>query len=361
MVTNSTAIVFYQTNPHVDQRQRGLHAASIMARTVRGEVRPTQALAKPATLITIACQNTSFEPLKPFMAEARSLEQQSGVLSANISAGFPYADVHEVGPSVLIVTDNDPKRARVEADRLAAKLFAARQDLVRTLPNAPEAVARAIGAKKYPVVLVEFGDNIGGGSPGDSTIILSELLRQNATGFVVVIYDPEAVGQAVAAGVGASVRLAVGGKTDKLHGPTIEVTGRVLSVHDGRWTEDQPRHGGRRFNDQGQTVVLAVSNKPTSEIEAERAPDDADSDQFESLLVLNSKRTPPFSLGQLTSLGIDPGRMRVIVVKAAIAYRAAYAPVAGEIIEVDTPGLTANDPKFFEYRRRRKPLYPLDS
>src|SRR5262245_26936688 len=47
MVRSSTAIVFYQTNPHVDQRQRGLRAASIMAQTVRGEVRPTQAFAKP--------------------------------------------------------------------------------------------------------------------------------------------------------------------------------------------------------------------------------------------------------------------------------------------------------------------------
>ena len=77
-------------------------------------------------------------------------------------------------------------------------------------------------------------------------------------------------------------------------------------------------------------------------------------------LVLNSKRTPPFSLGQITSLGIEPSRQKIIVVKAAIAYRAAYGPIAGEIIEVDTPGLTANDPRHFTYRRVRRPLYPLD-
>ena len=77
-------------------------------------------------------------------------------------------------------------------------------------------------------------------------------------------------------------------------------------------------------------------------------------------LVLNSKRTPPFSLGQLTSVGIDPGKQKILVVKAAIAYRAAYGPIAGEIIEVDTPGMTANDPRHFTYRRVRRPLYPLD-
>jgi microcystin degradation protein MlrC len=78
-----------------------------------------------------------------------------------------------------------------------------------------------------------------------------------------------------------------------------------------------------------------------------------------NLLVLNSLRHPPFSLGQLTCLGIHPERQRVLVVKAAIAYKAAYAPVAGTVIEVDTPGLTAVNPERFEYRHVRKPLYPL--
>jgi len=76
--------------------------------------------------------------------------------------------------------------------------------------------------------------------------------------------------------------------------------------------------------------------------------------------VLNSLRTPPFSLGQLTSLGIDPARQRVLVVKAAVAYRAAYAPLGGEVIEVDTPGLTAIDPRRFQHRHRRKPMFPWE-
>jgi microcystin degradation protein MlrC len=79
-----------------------------------------------------------------------------------------------------------------------------------------------------------------------------------------------------------------------------------------------------------------------------------------NLLVLNSQRHPPFSLGQLTCLGIEPRRQRILVVKAAIAYKAAYQPIAGAIIEVDTPGLTAVDPHRFDYRNIRRPLYPLD-
>jgi microcystin degradation protein MlrC len=79
-----------------------------------------------------------------------------------------------------------------------------------------------------------------------------------------------------------------------------------------------------------------------------------------NLLALTSQRHPPFSLGQLTCLGVRPEQQRVLVVKTAMASYAAYAPVAGTIIEVDTPGLTAVKPKRFPYRPIRRPMVPLD-
>ena len=72
---------------------------------------------------------------------------------------------------------------------------------------------------------------------------------------------------------------------------------------------------------------------------------------------MTSARQVPFSLHQLLSLGIQPERQRVLVVKAAIAFRAAYEPIAGHIVEVDTPGLTAVNPAHFVYRRVRRPLW----
>ena len=75
---------------------------------------------------------------------------------------------------------------------------------------------------------------------------------------------------------------------------------------------------------------------------------------------MNSLRTPPFSLGQLTSLGLDPAAESILVAKAAVAYKAAYGPIAARVIEVDTPGLTAIDPRRFTYRRIRRPMFPLD-
>src|SRR5205814_5951949 len=174
-----------------------------------------------------------------------------------------------------------------------------------------------------PVVLVDLGDTIGGGSAADSTVLLHELIRQKATGSGVVLYDPEAVRVCAEAGVGGAVVVDAGGKIDP-HAPPVRVTGRVVTIHDGRYEEERPRHGGIRHNDQGLTAVIAT--------------DDA------NIVVLNSLRHPPFSLVQLTSLGLHPEQARVLVVKAAVAYKAAYAPVAQRIIEVDTPGLTAATP-----------------
>jgi microcystin degradation protein MlrC len=140
--------------------------------------------------------------------------------------------------------------------------------------------------------------------------------------------------------VGQEVQLRVGGKVDRLHGDPVDLHGRVRLLHDGNYVEPEPRHGGRRFNQMGRTALLELAGG--------------------NLLVLNSQRHPPFSLGQLTCLGIEPARQRLLVVKAAVAYKAAYGPIAGAVIEVDTPGLTAVNPERFAYRHRRRPLYPLE-
>jgi microcystin degradation protein MlrC len=136
------------------------------------------------------------------------------------------------------------------------------------------------------------------------------------------------------------VTLTVGGKVDRCHGDPVTLSGRVRVLHDGTYVEPEVRHGGKRLNHMGTTALVETAGR--------------------NLLVLTTLRHPPFSLGQLTCLGIQPKRQRLLVVKAAIAYRAAYVPVADTVIPVDTPGLTAVNPARFEYRHIRRPLYPLE-
>lgn len=333
-------IVGYQTYPHIDQRDRGLLAAELLVRTIKKEIRPVAAVAKRAMILNLLGQATEREPMRSLMTKARQMEKRPGMLSASIMAGFPYADVPEMGPAVMAVHDGDRAAAQAVAEELAETMWQVRHELYVPCPTPEEAVGLALASERTPVLLIDLGDNIGGGSSGDGTVLLDEILKRKASGAIVVLYAPEAVKAATRLGVGAYFTGKVGGALDKLHGDPIRVSGLIKSIHDGKWVETEARHGGRRHNDQGPTVVLTIDGPNT--------------------LILDSYRTPPFSLGQITSLSIDPQSARMIVVKAAVAYKAAYAPLAGRVIEVDTPGVTAINPKHFTYRNIKRPMFPLD-
>lgn len=340
LVEDATALIIYKTCPHIDQRERGLQAAELITRTVRGGVRPVGAIAKPELLYNIAFHNTSAGPMQPVMEAAIALEQQPGILAASVAAGYQYADVPWMGPSIVVVADGDPALAQREADRLAELMWSTREELLPRIPDPAAAVRLAMDSQQTPVSLFELGDNIGGGSAGDATVILQELLRQGAVDWVVALYDPEAVLACASAGIGGDVTVPVGGKVDDQHGPTLTVTGRVRALHDGKFIETERRHGGKRDWDQGLTAVLAV-----------------ESGAGRGLLLLDSLRTPPMSLNQLRSVGILPEQQRIFVAKGAVAPRAAYEPVSARIIEVDTAGATSISRPPADYKRARKTLY----
>ena len=340
MREHATALLVYRTNPHVDQRPRGRDAAALMHRILRDGVKPVMRGAQPPLVWNILHQNTSVSPLRDVLEASRAVEAQPGVLTASVAVGYPYSDVEEAGPSSVVVTDGNAELAAELAESLASAFWSRRDELAIHLPDAAGAIRQAMGSAERPVILVEMGDNIGGGSPGDSTILFGEIVRQRAEGSIVTIYDPESVEACARAGADGTVSLRVGGKTDDLHGAPVAVEGRVRSLHEGKFIETQPRHGGRRFWDQGPTAVVELPGGNT--------------------LVVNSHRTAPMSLEQLRSLDLRPEEARMIVVKAAIAYRAAYEPIAGRIIEVDTPGVTAVNPAHFTYQHIRRPLWPLD-
>jgi microcystin degradation protein MlrC len=259
-----------------------------------------------------------------------------------VAAGYQYADVPAMGPSVAVVADGDRALAQAAADRIAAMVWDARERLVPHVPDAAEAVRQAMAAARTPVALFELGDNIGGGSAGDATIILAELLRQKADGWVVTLYDPAAVQACFRAGIGGAVSLQAGGKTDTMHGPPVAIAGRVRTLHDGSFEETERRHGGGRYFDQGLTAVVEVGRT---------APGKG------GLLVLNSERTAPMSIHQITCVGIQPAQQRILVAKGAVAPRAAYEPVCAAIIEVDTAGATAISRPPSEFQRARRDFY----
>lgn len=345
IVRDSTVLITYKQTPHLDTKDRGIQAARIMARTLRGEVKPVQTLVKPPMVYNIIFQNTFAQPLLPIVQDSIELEKNPRILAASVSGGYQYADVPYMGPTVIVATDNDKTLAEREAKRLSDRLWATRDQIRLRLPDPAQAVREAMAADKFPVALMDTGDNIGGGSAGDSTFILDELIKQKATGWVVAIADPEAVKAAASAGINGVFDMAVGGKTDQMHGKPVRVRGRVKSLHQGDYIETEVRHGGGRYYQLGMAAV----------IEAEGSTRD-----LQNLLLLTTQRSSPNSLHQLISCGIYPQRQKILVAKGTIAPRAAYEPVAARIIMVDSPGATAVNPARFRFTRVREKLFGIE-
>ncbi|WP_164103885.1 M81 family metallopeptidase [Candidatus Laterigemmans baculatus] len=344
MVNLTDALIAYRTNPHLDQRARGVEAATLMARTLRGEIRPTQAAVFPPLAINIERQLTSEPHLVPLYEMADRMLEQPKVLSNSILLGFPYADVEEMGSSAIVVTNDDAALAGRLARQLGDAMWERRRDFVGEMISIDEALDRAANLDG-PVCLLDMGDNIGGGSPADSTHLAHAIFRRlgNEGGTreaFVCLYDPMSVGQAAAAGVGAELAMRLGGKTDRLHGDPLEGTFRVAGLYKGKFSESQPRHGGFTHCDQGPTAVVRSDRGLT--------------------VMLTSERMPPFSLQQLISCGLDPKRFHLLVAKGVNAPVAAYAPVCPHLIRVNTPGCTTADMIRLDFQHRRRPMFPFE-
>jgi microcystin degradation protein MlrC len=339
MVRLPNATIAYRTYPHVDQRARGIECAQLITRMIRGEVEPAQAMVKLPMLIHIVQQYTGAGAMAELMAEVEATAATPGILSASLAPGYIYADVPHMGVSVIVVADGNAALAQREADCIAALVFDHRYELNAELPSVAIAVQQALNTSGT-VCLMDCGDNIGAGGPGDSTLLFAELLRQGMPKICAVFYDPEAAEDCFTAGIGATVALDVGAKTDSLHGTPVSISGSVQNLADGRFSETEARHGGMGQLDQGRTAVVNTADGHT--------------------IVLNSRRIMPTSLQQLLSLGIDPRAHRALIVKGVTAPRAAYDPIADAVITVNSPGITQAGPEAFPYKNRPRPLFPLE-
>lgn len=340
MVAATDALFAYRTNPHIDQFARGQEAAALIARTLRGEVRPVQAACFPPLAIGIERQCTVESPLKEFCAGVDGVRNEAGVLGASLLLGFPYADVAEMGSATLVVTDGDATLAQRYADQLGRALWNRRAELVGNYLSVPEAVTRTMSLPG-PVCLLDMGDNVGGGSPGDGTLLAHELHQRQIGRALVVLFDPQSVQQAEAAGIGTRVTLAAGGKTDDLHGPPLSAEFTVRLLADGAFEEPEVRHGGITRFDQGRTAVVETDSGLT--------------------VMLTSRRAPPFSLRQITSYGLNPLDYQAIVAKGVNAPLAAYQPVCPSILRVNTPGVTCADMTQLPFHHRRRPMWPFEA
>ena len=320
-------LIGYDTFPHTDMGARGEEAAHRLACLLADGSRPAKVFRKLAMITVPQMQATAEAPMAAVMARVAEAETMPGVDVVSVAQGFAYADVDHLG---VAVTGYGADAAAVEREvaAVADMIERARDDFRPLLVPVSDAVARAAQPGEGPVVLVEPADNVGGGAPGDGTVILAELVRQRVAG-TVVIWDPVAAAEAGRTGAFAGP---VGGRTlPDLQGPPVQIAGDVVFAEPSvRYVRDGAYMTGQEVP-MGDVAVVRTG--------------------FGLNVVLTGERVMPFDDTHLRRVGIAPAEQPVLVAKSGSAWKIAFQAIARKALVVDTGGVCASDVTRLPYTR----------
>lgn len=325
-------IVTFKEVPHTDFLERAEELVDLCLRTARGEIVPVMSVVDCRAIANFI---TSREPGRSLVDKIKTLEGHDGILSISIVHGFPAADVYDVGTKVLVISDDAPDAGRALALDLAQEVLGFGASRLPPMPAPKEAVEQALASSAGPVVLADRWDNPGGGVAGDSTFILQELLRNpDVPSAVGALWDPVAVAFCRAAGAGARFRLRIGGKVAPSSGPPVDAEVEVLAT-----TPDLVVPFEQSVVSLGAATSVRIGKVH---------------------VVLAAKRTQTFHPRVFTGLKIDLSALKIVAVKSASHFYAAFAPIAKEIIYVNCGGPFPPDPAKVPYTKIRRPIRPLD-
>jgi microcystin degradation protein MlrC len=345
MARFADGLCLYQKNPHTDSRESAVRAAGLLEGCLRRGRRTSVLYAHPPMVLAPSVTGTDDDPMKTLLAAARRAEASiPGIHEIGVAGGFSFADLPETGLAFVAVADPEAlSSARVVLDDLGAKAWAMRDRSLPSFLSVSEAAAQLSEMGDGPNILVEPSDNIGAGAPGDGTGLLRLLLDFAARPCAVVINDPATVAEVTTVPDGSEIEVNLGGRGSRFDRGPVRLSVTKVSSSDGNFTlEDRQSHlasmNGIHIR-MGPSVVLR---------------------HCEMKILVTSRRTPPFDLGQLRSQGIIPEKQWAIAVKAAVAHRRAYDPIARRSLVIDTPGPCAGDPRAFDYTHLKRPVWPLD-
>ncbi len=322
------AVFIIKRYPHYDAALQGERAARIMLRTIKGTFKPTMATRKPGVLTPSVYQGTGTSPSMEIMERARIWEERTNDAFVSVAYGFAYADVPDVGATVMVVTNSDPKLAERIADDMSAFIWKKREAFAgKTLPKTKEGVEQAVAAAragKTPVVVADHSDRT-----GNSTWILEELIRQRARNFcITTISDERAINQ-IAAGskVGDRVSVNIGGWADQYAGKPVKIDGKLEFL--GPYQQHQ-NVAVILFGDNNRVILTPVLEQVT------------EPDIFQPL-------------------GIDLAKLDIIVLKSRVHFWRGFVEdgLAKTVVVIDAPGLGPADVTTIPYKNAPKDIYPL--
>ena len=160
-----------------------------------------------------------------------------------------------------------------------------------------------------PVVIADTQDNPGAGGNSDTTGMLRALVRNDAQRAAIgLIVDPAAAEAAHAAGVGASIRMALGGQSGIPGDAPFKATFTVEALSDGQLTATGPFYGGSRL-DLGPSACLRIGGVR---------------------IVVASRKTQMADQEMYRFVGIEPRDEAILVNKSSVHFRADFEPIADQ-------------------------------
>ena len=343
MAECANALIAVRTYPHIDHYERAWQGAELLQRAMLGEIRPRTVIAKRPMLRGLNGGRTQVGPMRDLIDRGEALEASGKALVVSVCSGFTAADIADIGPSVTVTVDGDLAPARAIAGEFMDYAWQTRDYISvrnRPLEDAVRYAKAGEGQHDKPLVLADVTDNPGSGHYGDSTDLLRAMIAADLqnTAFYA-IFDPQAARDAQAIGVGNSGSITLGGKHDpRAGGGPLTVTAEVVTLSDGKFQTFGPMGGGV-WRDYGLSALLRVGG-------------------IEIAVITNNGQA--VDTAQLTSLGCDPTRKNTVAVKSNHHFRAAFEPLAREVVTVDGGGLGSMILRTMPYRNVRRPIWPLD-
>lgn len=344
MAENADILVAYRNNPHTDAAETALRTARRLRETMVAGIPMRTILEQAPFLWPPTGTGTENEPMRGLSQIARNAENER-VRAVSVCPGFAQSDTPHTGLSFqFVVTPTSPPE---EVARIAQELLKhARKHAQAGFPEEwglQEGIKAARLGGKFPALIVEPADNIGGGASGDATWVLEEFLQQGVTNAGVILADAAAVQALAQTKPGDSKLIRLGGRHPQLSGPSLTLNMEVLRHSDGEFeVEDRQSHliAARGSRIQMGRCVLARCQGIT--------------------ILLTTLPTAPMDLGQWRCVDIDPASFSFIDIKAAVAHRRAYDRIARSSFTVRTPGPCTSNLASLPYKHLRRPLFPFD-
>ncbi|MDW9588325.1 microcystin LR degradation protein MlrC-like protein [Sinorhizobium meliloti] len=324
--------VFFKEFPHTDFVERAEDLWRIAIDTLEGRVTPVMSIFDCRMIDVFP---TSRDPMRSFVDKLMQIERDDAdVLSLSVVHGFMAGDVAEMGTKMLVVTNGKAEKGEALARELGLELFSRRGTYRMPEIDERQAVAQALAAPAGPVVIADMWDNPGGGTAGDATVVLEELIARNATDTAIgTIWDPMAVQICMAAGEGAEIPLRFGAKSGPGTGRPIDGIVKVVKL-----VRNAEMRFGESFAPFGDAVHIRLHGID---------------------IILNTTRAQSFDPSLFSVMGIDPTSKKILVIKSTNHFFASFSKIASEILYCSAGTPYPNDPARTPYRRARRDIWPM--